>query len=245
MENFNQYQYDDLLNREADVYANTKYQIILGFLAEKSGLKILNAGCGSGDLSFLLASLGHTVVGIDPAGEYIALAEKRLPEPLRSRCSFQVSSIEGFVSTEKFDCVIATDVLEHIADDLTAAKKLADMVVEGGDMIITVPALPALFGHHDELLGHFRRYTKVSLGKLMRGVGDITFKKLRYFGFTLIPICYLYSKVWRKPYPVASSGKGFGSFVRQFILGSMLTFDRFITMPLGTSLIFWGTKKSL
>jgi hypothetical protein len=132
--------------------------------------------------------------------------------------------------------------LEHISDDLTAAKKLADIVVEGGDVIVTVPALPALFGYHDELLGHFRRYTKTTLGALMRGVGGVTFKKLRYFGFTLIPICYLYSKVWRKPYPVASSGKGLGSFIRQLVLGLILTFDRFITMPLGTSLIFWGKK---
>ena len=245
MENFNQYQYDDLLNREADVYANTKYQIILKFLAGRSGLKILNAGCGSGELSFLLAAAGHTVVGIDLAPEYIALAEKHTPEHLRSRCSFRVSSIEDFGNTEKFDCVIATDVLEHIADDLTAAKKLTDLIAERGSVIVTVPALPALFGYHDELLGHFRRYTKASLGTLMLGVGNITFKKLRYFGFTLIPVCYLFSKVWRKPYPVASSGKGLGSFIRQLILGSMLTFDRFITMPLGTSLIFWGKKKHL
>lgn len=242
MQNFNKYQYDDLLNREADVYANTKYQIILGLLAGKSGLKILNAGCGSGELSFLLARAGHTVVGIDPGAEYIALAEKRVPESLRLRCSFQVSSIESFFSTEKFDCVIATDVLEHIADDHTAAQKLADLTVEGGDVIVTVPALPALFGYHDELLGHFRRYTKTSLRRLMQGIEGVTLKKLRYFGFTLIPICYLYSKVWRKPYPIVSSSKGFSSLVRKLILGLMLTFDRFITMPLGTSLIFWGKK---
>lgn len=243
MENFNQYQYDDLLNREADVYANTKYQIILGFLAGRSGLKILNAGCGSGELSYLLASVSHTVLGIDPGKEYIDLAKKHTPEALRTHCSFAVSSIENFSTAEKFDCVIATDVLEHIADDLTAAKKLADLVVDGGDKIVTVPALPALFGYHDELLGHFRRYTKTSLGNLMRGVLGITFKKLRYFGFTLIPICFLYSKLWRKPYSVTSSGKGFGAIVRKLILGFMLAFDRSITMPLGTSLIFWGAKK--
>lgn len=244
MENFNQYQYDDFKNREADVYATAKYKIILGYLAGKQKLSILNAGCGSGELSFLLAAAGHTVVGIDPGAEYVALAEKHAPESLRNRCSFQISSIENFTSQQKFDCVIATDVLEHIEDDGTATAKLRDLAVPGGDIIITVPALPWLFGQHDELLGHFRRYTKASLSRLISGAGGITFKKLRYFGFTLIPVCYFYSKVWRKPYPVMPPGKGLSLSIRQFILGSMLVFDRFIPMPLGTSLIFWGTKQS-
>ena len=243
MEHFNQYQYDDLVNRETDVYANAKYEIILRYLRGRTPLRILNAGCGSGDFSFLLAVAGHIIVGIDPAKEYIDLAKRRTPVELSGRCSFQVSSIEGFVSAEQFDCVIATDVLEHIKDDAVALKKLVQFVRADGDVIITVPALPVLFGYHYEQLRHFRRYTKKSLRRLVEQSGLLQLKKLRYFGFTLIPICWLYSRLWRKPYPVASSGKGIGVLLRKLILGAIMAYDRFVPMPLGTSLIFWGSKK--
>jgi len=238
---FNAYQYTDLVHREADVYANAKYQIILGYLAGRRQLRVLNAGCGSGELSFLLAVAGHAVVGIDPAQEYIDLAKRRTPAELSGRCFFQVSSIEGFVSAEQFDCVIATDVLEHIKDDTVAWGKLVQLVKPEGDIVITVPALPSLFGYHDELLGHFRRYTKTSFRNLIAGSG-IESKQLRYFGFTLIPICLLYSRIWRKPYPVASARPGSGAILRQGLLKLLLTADRFCPLPLGISLIFWGVK---
>lgn len=238
---FNEYQYNDLLNREVDLYAAAKYQIILGYLAGRRQLRVLNAGCGSGELSFLLAAAGHTVVGIDPAQEYIDLAQQRIPAEALGRCSFRVSSIENLPAQEQFDCVIATDVLEHIKDDATAWGKLIQLVKPEGDIVITVPALPYLFGYHDELLGHFRRYTKTSFRHLIAGSG-VESKQLRYFGFTLIPICLLYSRIWRKPYPVAPARPGSGAILRQGLLRLLLTVDRFCPLPPGTSLIFWGVK---
>ena len=242
MENFNQYQYNDLLNREADIYANTKYRVILQYLADQSNLRILNAGCGAGELSFLLAQAGHRVTGIDPAGEYIALAEKRLAASLRTRCSFLVSSIEEFVSNEKFDCVIATDVLEHIADDYGAAQKLAALAAAAGDIIVTVPALPILFGYHDELLGHYRRYTKSSLRRLFNAAAGVNIKRLRYFGFTLIPISFIYSKWLRKSYPAAPSGKAIDGRLRELVLNPILAFGLRVVFPLGTSLIMMAKR---
>src|ERR1044071_8089866 len=109
METFNKYQYDDLLIRSQDLYANTKYNIILGHLSNHSNLKILNGGCGSGELSFLLASVGHRVIGIDPAQEYIEVARQNVAGLGKLDCSFAVSTIEGFRPAESFDCVIATD----------------------------------------------------------------------------------------------------------------------------------------
>lgn len=243
MANFSQFQYHDLLVRRDDLYAQAKYKIILRFLKNRKNLKILNAGCGSGELSFLLAAAGHTVFGIDPGLEYIALAKSGLSSELSSRCTFQVSSIENFSHPDKFDCVIATDVLEHIENDTLATTKLIDYLCVGGDLIVTVPALPALFGYHDEQLGHFRRYTKTTLARLINNSNSIIFKKLRYFGFTLIPICYLYSRIWRWSYPVGGSGRGWCIRARQLFLNSILLLERRAVFPFGTSLVFWGIKK--
>lgn len=247
METFNEYQYNDFLNRSEDIYADAKYKIILDFLKNKNNLKILNAGCGSGELSFLLAQVGHQVVGIDPSEEYINLAKKNLPSQLAGLCAFEVKAIENLSTGEEYDCVIALDVLEHIKNDAGALKKLVKALRLGGDLMIVVPALPFLFGFHDEQLKHYRRYTRSSLIRLIKSVvfAALGIKKLRYFGFTLVPICFLYSKIWRRPYPIAVGKTSIFSFVKPFILKTILLFDKFCPLPIGISLIGVFHKEAL
>lgn len=242
MEYFNQYQYDDLLSRSSDPYANAKYTMIRSYLREQSPSRILNVGCGSGELSFLLAADGHTVVGIDPGEEYIALAKKSLPPTFSSRCSFQVSAIESFESAEQFDAVVATDVLEHIEDDARAAQRLSALVKDGGKLVVTVPALPSLFGFHDEQLGHFRRYRAFSLRALFAKTRSLEVLHLRYFGWTLVPVCLLWSKLLRRPYPSSAFGESRRSPIR-IVLRLALSLDKVLPMPFGTSLIFVGRKR--
>lgn len=237
---FNQYQYDDLLQRHADPYANAKYRIIMGRLRREKPLRILNAGCGSGELSFLLAEAGHTVIGIDPAPEYIELANRFAESHGVKGCSFYVSTIEAFDAGEGYDAVIATDVLEHIADDTTAAKKLIKLLKPEGLLVITVPALQWLFGFHDEQIGHFRRYSRGRLKKLLTTSGPVLVERARYFGWTLIPVCLLWSKILRHPYRMALADNA-SSFVGQ-VLRALLYLDTRIPLPFGTSLILFGKK---
>lgn len=239
MKNFNQYQYNDLRNREFDAYAHSKYRIILDRVNDSAPLSILNAGCGAGDLSFLLVQHGHKVHGIDPSPEHIALASEHAFDP---RCTFVCSTIEDFEPVELYDCVIATDVLEHIEDDKAAANKLLAMVRPGGLLIIAVPALPILFGRHDEQLGHYRRYTKSGLWRLLNESGSVNLEQLRYFGFMLIPVTLLYSKWLRKSYPVAPTGKALDGKLRKIILNPILAFERRFALPVGTSLIMMVKK---
>ncbi|KKS96851.1 hypothetical protein A3B05_01095 [Candidatus Giovannonibacteria bacterium RIFCSPLOWO2_01_FULL_43_160] len=236
---FNQYQYEDMAVRPDDPYANAKYQIIIDYLKNEKRLKILNAGCGSGELSFLLARAGHEVLGVDPAPEYIELA-KRQAAASGALCKFQVSSIEDFSDSESFDCVIATDVLEHIKDGQAAANKLARFARSGGRLILTVPAMQSLFGFHDEELGHFRRYSRSQLKKLILKTRLIKIEKIRYFGFTLIPVCILFSKILRRSYPVAAFGEA--RTARAAVLKILLALDKNLPMPFGTSLILFGRR---
>lgn len=236
----NPYQYDDLLVRSQDYYANTKYQILLRHLEGQHGLSILNAGCGSGELSLQLATAGHTVLGIDPSPDYIDLARLNADRAGVENCSFLVSSIEEFAAEETFDCVVATDVLEHIEDDAAAFEKLARLVKPGGIILITVPAGQWLYGFHDVSLGHYRRYSRKQFRRLVSAGCRVD--ALRYFGFSLIPVCYLYSKLLRKAYPVGESGDSSKHPVVAFILRTLLQLDRLLPMPLGTSLILKGTR---
>jgi 2-polyprenyl-3-methyl-5-hydroxy-6-metoxy-1,4-benzoquinol methylase len=239
---YSEYQYADLVERSNDLYAAAKYSVIGRYLAPRKRLRILNAGCGSGELSFRLAAAGHEVIGIDPASEYVALAERSAHTIGLSRCSFKVSTIEAFTADEAFDCVVATDVLEHIEDDRTAFDRLVNLAKPGAPVVITVPAMRSLFGFHDEALGHYRRYSKTTLRQLMER--RCTMEFVRYFGVSLIPVCLLYSKILRRAYPVAQSGDAQRSPLLAPILQSVLTLESRVPAPLGTSLIAAGISRS-
>jgi 2-polyprenyl-3-methyl-5-hydroxy-6-metoxy-1,4-benzoquinol methylase len=242
VQTFNPYQYEDHLTKSQDAYANAKYEIILNYLSGCTGLDVLNAGCGSGELSLLLAQAGHRVVGIDPGEEYIHLARANAERAGVANCSFALSSIEDLPEDQTFDCVLATDVLEHIEDDRTAFAKLVRLVKPEGFFIITVPAGRWLYGYHDEAIGHYRRYSRRTLRQL---AGDLChIEKIRYFGFSLIPICFLYSKVLRRPYPVAQTGDRRRRPLMSLALRTLLRVDRLLPMPFGTSLIMKGTPRT-
>jgi 2-polyprenyl-3-methyl-5-hydroxy-6-metoxy-1,4-benzoquinol methylase len=239
LSNFNQCQYEDFLVKSEDVYANTKYEIMLEWLRGRNRLKVLNAGCGSGELSLLLASKGHEVVGIDPGEEYIQLARSRAADRFPN-CRFVLSSIENYTGPADFDVAISTDVLEHIQDDRTAFDCLARLVRPGGQILIAVPAGQWLFGYHDEKLGHYRRYSARSVRQL--AAETCLLERVRYFGCSLIPVCLLYSRWLRKPYPVAQMGENKQSLISR-ILNGLLALERRVHLPFGTSVLLCAKRR--
>jgi 2-polyprenyl-3-methyl-5-hydroxy-6-metoxy-1,4-benzoquinol methylase len=242
MDTFIQFQYDDLATKSQDLYAATKYAIVQRYLREQSKLRILNVGCGSGELSLQLAAKGHNVLGIDIEPAHIALAREnatRAGSP--PNCEFIAAPIEDFRWSHQFDGIVCTDVLEHIQDDHAAFARMMSLLRPGGQVVLAVPAGQCLFGYHDEQLGHFRRYSKTTLRRLVERSCDI--QRLRYFGFTLVPVCLLYSKWVRRPYPVAESGDRQRSPVRSLVLRGLMHLDRMLPMPLGISLLMKGVKK--
>lgn len=236
----NKYQYDDLLIRSKDPYANAKYGIILKWLKSENIKTVLNAGCGSGELSFILAQNGFKTIGFDLDKDYIDLANKNVKRLRIKNCNFIVSGIENYKSKIKYDAVIATDVLEHIKDDKFAFEMLSTFVKKNGSVVITVPAGQYLFGFHDEQLGHFRRYSISSFTKIIPK--NLKKQTIRYFGFFLIPIAFLVSKLLRKSYPVAESGDSKNNPIVNKILEFFLKIEQLTLFPAGTSLLFIGRR---
>jgi SAM-dependent methyltransferase len=62
-----------------------------------------------------------------------------------------------------FDVVLALDVLEHLDDDGAGLYQAGRLLRPGGLLVATVPAFPSLWGPHDEINCHRRRYTKRTL----------------------------------------------------------------------------------
>jgi hypothetical protein len=71
-----------------------------------------------------------------------------------------------------FDVVLMLDVVEHVANDRTFVRHIADsLLAPGGRVIISVPAYMSLFTEHDRYLHHFRRYSPRDGRRLLSDIG--------------------------------------------------------------------------
>lgn len=102
-----------------------------------SGLNILDIGCGGGIVAEPLAKLGANVTGIDPAEENIAAA-KLHAEKSGLALSYQATTVEAIAERgDTFDIVIASEVVEHVADLNLFIGCAAKAVKPGGLLIVT------------------------------------------------------------------------------------------------------------
>jgi SAM-dependent methyltransferase len=99
-----------------------------------------------------------------------------------------------FAHSKRYDFIIALDVLEHIEDDSTALKWMVEHLNEGGLLICTVPAYQWLFTKHDQVLNHFRRYTKTSLRNLIPP--QVRIRRLHYYNSFLFPLAVISRLLW-------------------------------------------------
>ena len=76
-----------------------------------SGKRVLDAGCGPGQLSIELAQRGAQVLGIDISSNLIEIAKKRLPEKFKKNLKFETSDMVK--DNGKFDYIILMDSLIH------------------------------------------------------------------------------------------------------------------------------------
>jgi 2-polyprenyl-6-hydroxyphenyl methylase/3-demethylubiquinone-9 3-methyltransferase len=80
------------------------------------GLTALDVGCGGGVLSEPLARLGATVTALDPAPTNITVA-KLHAERAGLAIDYREETVESVVTRgERFDLVLAMEVVEHVAD---------------------------------------------------------------------------------------------------------------------------------
>jgi 2-polyprenyl-6-hydroxyphenyl methylase/3-demethylubiquinone-9 3-methyltransferase len=99
------------------------------------GLRVLDIGCGGGILCEPLARLGASMVGIDPSTANIAAARQHAAQsdlPIDYRCTTAEELAE---TRERFDIVLAMEVVEHVADVALFVQCCARMVKPDGLMV--------------------------------------------------------------------------------------------------------------
>jgi 2-polyprenyl-6-hydroxyphenyl methylase / 3-demethylubiquinone-9 3-methyltransferase len=98
-------------------------------------LRVLDIGCGGGILSEPLARLGAAVVGADPSQANIAAAQLHADDAGVS-VDYRATTAEALADEgERFDLVLAMEVVEHVADLDLFIRRCTEMVRPGGLMI--------------------------------------------------------------------------------------------------------------
>ena len=101
-----------------------------------AGLRFLDIGCGGGILSEPMARLGAAVVGADPAEPNVEAARVHAAREGLT-IDYRATTAEALADLgERFDVVLAMEVVEHVADLSLFVGRCAEMVKPGGLMVV-------------------------------------------------------------------------------------------------------------
>jgi 2-polyprenyl-3-methyl-5-hydroxy-6-metoxy-1,4-benzoquinol methylase len=158
---------EEELNREGSSslmagQEETKLEKVLerfeGQFPMRPGLRYLDMGCGSGELTLELARiLGGNVTGVDFLPRFVDRARARAAaEGLEDAAHFVCADLHAWEPPHPFDVVFSFDALEHIANPRAFMARMGDFLAPDGVAIVSFgPLFHSPFGDH--MSGFFRR----------------------------------------------------------------------------------------
>jgi 2-polyprenyl-3-methyl-5-hydroxy-6-metoxy-1,4-benzoquinol methylase len=152
----------------------------LGEPSPSPSLRVLDVGCGEGQLTSAIADAGHQVLGIDVAEEPLRRARSR-------HAGLELRRVEPAgewpLADASFDVVWSGETIEHVADTARWLSELRRVVRSGGSLLLSTPAHGPLTRlrlalsrrrferHFDPRADHLRFYTARTLARLLEDFG--------------------------------------------------------------------------
>jgi ubiquinone/menaquinone biosynthesis C-methylase UbiE len=102
------------------------------------GMRVLDLGCGAGDVSFLAASFvgpTGTVIGVDRSAEAIQVAEQRARHAGLSNIRFIAQDLSELTLEEPIDAIVGRLILMYLVDPAVIVRKLVSVLRPGGLVI--------------------------------------------------------------------------------------------------------------
>ncbi len=204
--------------------------------------EVLEIGSGIGNISKLVIDEGHSITLSDYNEEYC--------ENLKEKFS-SLKNVSEIISIDllhhdfenkyelyknKFDSIFLLNVIEHIEDDQLAIKNCNYLLKSKGHLILLAPAYSWLYSSFDKQLGHYRRYSLLSLKKLLTKE-KFNILSGSYFNFAGIGGWLLFGKILNKK--MLSSGE-MSAFNKIVPIAKFI--DRLFGKKTGLSIIVTGIK---
>src|SRR4029453_7834314 len=109
-----------------------------GLIAEGAhGKRLLEVGCGWGDMTEFFAPRFERIVALDGSGECVRRCRERLSR--YPRIELHHCLIEEFDTGEQFEDIVMVRVLEHLDDPIGILRKLARYLTPQGQLHLVVP----------------------------------------------------------------------------------------------------------
>ena len=198
---------------------------------------VLEVGCGVGTFTRkIVAAPGvRRVLSIDISPQAVDRC-RAIDSPLLELRTADVRDVTG-----AFDLVVCMNVLEHIEDDRGALRHLIGLVAPGGTLFLLVPSHQWLYSSFDRESGHWRRYNKRGMQRLLAEATASVPVRIRQFYFNSIgALGYgMVYKLLRKP-GRADAGAEIGWFDRVVVPVQRRLEGP--AMPFGISLVAVVTK---
>ena len=196
------------------------------------GERVLDAGCGSGNLSALLLDR-ELVVGVDVWDEFVDICEQRFAQDDNfevARFDLADPAMVDALRDRRLDSAISSNVLEHVEDDRAALGNIVDLLPPGAPIFLLVPAFMSIYGEHDREDHHFRRYTKRSMGEMVAPL-PVTIERQYYMNLPGYFAWFILGRVLRRP--VASGDIGF----YEKVVPVVRALEERVRPPFGQSLV--------
>lgn len=179
---------------------------MIGALGVAPDQPVLDVGTSAGTNLRMLRELGYgDITGLDFSEEAIRFcAEKGLGTVRRGDIT------EMPFPDASFALVLATDIIEHVDDDVLALREIARVLRPGQSALVTVPAFPSLWGFQDVVSLHKRRYRMEPLLDRIRQAGLEPGERF-YFNYLLFAPIWAarqVMKLWKHSYRSESDVTG-------------------------------------
>ena len=204
--------------------------------------EILEIGSGIGNISQCFLNNGFDIFMTDLRSHYCkALHQKFGSHDHLSGISTLNVVDENFDKVyhkfnNRFDTVVALNVVEHIKLDALAIANCRKMLKDYGRIVLLVPAHMYLYNQLDEELGHYKRYQKEALYKLVSQTG-FSIIHTQYFNAPGILAWWISSLNKKQRTITHTQMKIYNQLVPLF-----RNIDRLIQHSYGLSLILVGEK---
>lgn len=126
--------------------------------------RVLEVGAGKG---------ANTLVHLsDRVSEWTCLEpDPRLCREIEGTGQPGVRVLNGIIHdvhpSDCYDCILYIDVLEHIEDDIAEIREAAKRLKSGGILLVASPAHQFLYSPFDAQIGHYRRYSRRSIKRVL------------------------------------------------------------------------------
>jgi len=201
--------------------------------------KILDCGCGRGDLLFYLRKKGYrNLYGID---------DKNIIKNESEIKFFNMDVCNMNFKDNYFDVVVASDLIEHIDDDMLAINEMRRVLNKNGVLIVFVPAFRILWSYHDVINMHKRRYTRKELVKKLKLSGFEILKDSYWNFFAFLPVLFI--RTFKNIFKIRSNDFYSFPIVFNYLIVFIIYLENFllnyVNFPFGVSVFVVARKKDM